>query len=162
MNEDGRTAADVIGIYAADSDGSTPRERAQRADRIRRLLRGAPADRAWRRRGFIVLCRHRHRLSQGNTTATTAPGVTAVTGENENRAAVEDLDYCRLGKSSANKVPRIMDREEFGRHIEGAGDALASSATAGGNGGGSCFDGFCRQLVGLAEEELFRYIVGFL
>lgn len=34
-------------------------ERGEVEDRVRRLLVGAPSDRAWRRRGWVVLCRNR-------------------------------------------------------------------------------------------------------
>ncbi|CAM9657926.1 unnamed protein product, partial [Hapterophycus canaliculatus] len=59
-NGDGNVPAEVIGTYAAEED--TPlseEERGEVEERLRRLLVGAPSDRAWRRRGWVVLCRNR-------------------------------------------------------------------------------------------------------
>lgn len=71
QNEEGRTAAEVVGIYAVDNDGTTAREREDQVYRVRRLLREAPADRAWRRRGFVVLCRRRSLAKAPPTEAST-------------------------------------------------------------------------------------------
>lgn len=65
-DEDGRTAGDMVGWWdESDSDDDDGEEysgdRQHRADdqRIRDMLARAPADRSWRRRGWLVLCRSR-------------------------------------------------------------------------------------------------------
>ena len=65
-NSHGETAADVVGSRVEEQN-SLPKE----CERARRLLANAPADRAWRRRGFLVMCRAHYpggrvRLVQGN------------------------------------------------------------------------------------------------
>lgn len=52
--------AEVIGTYASEEDEPLSEgDRGEVEERLRRLLVGAPSDRAWRRRGWIVLCRNR-------------------------------------------------------------------------------------------------------
>ena len=59
VDEDGSKAVDVI----EQSDVAS--HLAEEAERVRLLLANAPADRAWRRRGYLVLCRaHPSRLQQ--------------------------------------------------------------------------------------------------
>lgn len=53
-NNCGRSASDVIGEALPSSK---KRERKDDIERLRRLLARAPMDRAWRRRGILVLCR---------------------------------------------------------------------------------------------------------
>ena len=52
LTNGGETAADLIGSQVEEHDSL-----AEDVDRVRKLLANAPADRAWRRRGFLVLCR---------------------------------------------------------------------------------------------------------
>ncbi|CAM9177275.1 unnamed protein product [Ectocarpus sp. 12 AP-2014] len=68
VSENGHTAADMVGLKTEELDSL-----AEDVDRVRKLLARAPADRAWRRRGFLILCRayypggrvqFRHRTSQ--------------------------------------------------------------------------------------------------
>ena len=57
-NEGGETPTDVIGEGVAEQD-----RLAHDFERVQKLLANAPADRAWRRRGYMVLCRaHLDRL----------------------------------------------------------------------------------------------------
>ncbi|CAM9383430.1 unnamed protein product [Pylaiella littoralis] len=65
-NSNGETAGDVVGIAVEEENSS-----AEDVERVRRLLANAPVDRAWRRRGFLVMCRAhfpvgRVQLGQGN------------------------------------------------------------------------------------------------
>ncbi|CAM9935787.1 unnamed protein product, partial [Pylaiella littoralis] len=55
----GDTAADILGLWEEDEDVGDIRSEQRKADdqRIRRILARAPADRSWRRRGWLVLCR---------------------------------------------------------------------------------------------------------
>ena len=50
--KDGRTPADLVRTSVGQEDSV-----AEGVERVRKLLANAPADRAWRRRGFLVLCR---------------------------------------------------------------------------------------------------------
>eukprot|EP00903_Cladosiphon_okamuranus_P015238 g14084.t1 len=65
---DGQTPADVLGSCFQPSPEASP---VLDVDRVRKLLADAPADRAWRRRGYLVLCRAHYpagrvRLGHGN------------------------------------------------------------------------------------------------
>lgn len=53
VDNDHRTPAYLIGSRLGEAQGSL----AEDFERVRELLANAPADRAWRRRGFLVLCR---------------------------------------------------------------------------------------------------------
>eukprot|EP00903_Cladosiphon_okamuranus_P005628 g5595.t1 len=55
---DGETVADIVG-YFVEEENSLPGEvdRVREVERVRELLENAPTDRAWRRRGFLVMCR---------------------------------------------------------------------------------------------------------
>ena len=62
VDDRGRKAVDVIGQHVA-----VQRRSAGDIERVRRLLTNAPADRAWRRRGYLVLCRvHPDRVRHHN------------------------------------------------------------------------------------------------
>ena len=57
----GRKASDVIGTRTAEGTVRLVED----VKRVRKLLANAPADRAWRRRGYLVLCRaHADRVQQ--------------------------------------------------------------------------------------------------
>ncbi|CAN0465873.1 unnamed protein product, partial [Scytosiphon promiscuus] len=64
-NGDGYTPAEIIGAYASDQETpeetppATAEEQEETEDSLRQLLVDAPADRAWRRRGWVLLCRDR-------------------------------------------------------------------------------------------------------
>ena len=57
LNEEGKAAADVIGVPQQVLLFQDEAILADEVDRVRELLANAPADRAWRRRGYLVLCR---------------------------------------------------------------------------------------------------------
>lgn len=72
-NGDGNTPADCVRLKAGHQEDSRP---------VLRLLDGAPADRAWRRRGLVLLCRtppQQKRLGPGET-RTKTPRVPAGEG----------------------------------------------------------------------------------
>ncbi|CAM9897989.1 unnamed protein product, partial [Pylaiella littoralis] len=60
-NENGETAADCVGGWEqyddADEHEGSNIQRKSDDQRIRDMLTRAPADRSWRRRGWLVLCR---------------------------------------------------------------------------------------------------------
>lgn len=51
LNTEGKSAADLIGRWVKIQDRV-----ADEIERVLYLLANAPADRAWRRRGYLVLC----------------------------------------------------------------------------------------------------------
>lgn len=61
----GNTPADVVCLSNEGAD-----QPAEDAERVRELLANAPADRAWRRRGYFLLCRsHPERLQHNHIEA---------------------------------------------------------------------------------------------
>ncbi|CAM9343622.1 unnamed protein product [Ectocarpus fasciculatus] len=72
-DEDGNSPAQVIGTM------SESLERAEDVALIREMLRRAPADRAWRRRGWLVMLRNRDCVAAGLLAASARPTPTAVT-----------------------------------------------------------------------------------
>ena len=71
-DDDEETALDVAGEYVDEEDRV-----AEDYDRVRSLLMNAPAERAWRRRGYMVLCRARpDRLKPPQDNSQTHAGTT--------------------------------------------------------------------------------------
>ena len=72
VNNQGDTAADVVWDHAEYQDERL----AKGAERVRNLLASAPADRAWRRRGYLVLCRaHPSRVNLPQDSIETHAGI---------------------------------------------------------------------------------------
>eukprot|EP00752_Nemacystus_decipiens_P016787 g15024.t1 len=66
VDNKGRTAVDSIGFFFVGKEDHL----ADDIERVRELLANAPADRVWRRRGYLVLCRaHPERLQQVQATS---------------------------------------------------------------------------------------------
>ena len=58
VDSHGFKASDLVGLEVAEEE-----RLAEDFERVSELLANAPADRAWRRRGYLVLCRaHPHRV----------------------------------------------------------------------------------------------------
>ena len=142
-----------------DNDGKSPSQRlpdiAQAGrvvlERLSKLLGHAPRDRAWRRRGFVVMCRaHPERLRLVVEISDTAPSAVGQPQERPSRRA-------RRGQ---------VNVEIGGAHGGGGRGAGSTSRRAGSGGGGEGsgggFDGVAAWLVGLQDEQLFHSIVGFL
>ncbi|CAM9677623.1 unnamed protein product [Ectocarpus fasciculatus] len=117
-------------------------------ERISELLACAPQDRAWRRRGFLVLCRaHPDRV----------------------RLAVEIPAAAAEATEQPQERPRSRARTgqvKVGVQVDGTNGGEGSGARAGidvvRDGTGDGFDGVSAWMMGLAEEGVFRKIVGFL
>ncbi len=129
LTSNGETAADVAG-----NDVEEDNRLAEDIERVRKLLANAPADRAWRRRGYLVLCRaHPDRAQQ-------AP-------ENSGAPA---------GKSRMTRSDTKLARTEaFGCRETGGGSAVDGLV------GGEWAIVVARVLA-LREEGIFRTIVGYL
>ncbi|CAM9872901.1 unnamed protein product [Scytosiphon promiscuus] len=150
---------------AVDENGCTPSERIPavadgdcqelrlRVERLSKLLEFAPQDRAWRRRGFLVLCRaHPERLQLGRQIPDTA-GPAGGTPERPPRRI-------RLGREGIE-----VTNGGVGRPGEGGLDASMGRTTASdfpdGAGRGR-IDGVASWVIGLTDENVFRGVVGYL
>lgn len=72
VDDQGRAAVDVIGWLTEDYDDADVQEE---IGRVHQLLTNAPADRNWRRRGYLVLCRaHPDRVQQRQDIISTHTG----------------------------------------------------------------------------------------
>ena len=132
-DEEGETPTDAIGQWFGEDEDEDPL--VEEIERVRRLLANAPADRAWRRRGYLVLCRaHPDRVQLGQESSSENGGVARRT---RRRA--------KLAKA------------EGSRDSETAGGATAARKK-------SCMQwaGVVVNVLGIHEEGVFRTIVGFL
>ncbi|CAN0387269.1 unnamed protein product [Ectocarpus fasciculatus] len=126
----GKTPADVIGVWQENNLDDEQREADHQ--RIRRMLARAPADRSWRRRGWLVLsrsCPTRVQIANGSSGSSGGS-----TNNNGNSA----------------KVARVGG-EHSGRDGEETEDHTMADLR-----------GLARRLVGLEADGLFRLVVGFL
>ncbi|CAM9536825.1 unnamed protein product [Ectocarpus sp. 12 AP-2014] len=80
-DEDGNSPAQVIGTM------SESLERAEDIALIREMLRRAPADRAWRRRGWLVMLRNRDCVAAGLLASARPPSTTVTTRSAARRGA---------------------------------------------------------------------------
>ncbi|CAM9294130.1 unnamed protein product [Ectocarpus sp. 4 AP-2014] len=90
----GEFPADVIG--ASEENGDSDEEIAADDQRIRRTLEHAPADRSWRRRGWLVLsrsCPTRVKIANGRNSSNDCPAkVARVSGEDSGGGGEETED----------------------------------------------------------------------
>lgn len=56
VDRDGNRPIDIVGNSSSEEEDNNGRQQ-DKIDRLRDLLQNAPLDRAWRRRGYVVLCR---------------------------------------------------------------------------------------------------------
>eukprot|EP00752_Nemacystus_decipiens_P007696 g6879.t1 len=106
LNVDGDQAADVVGGGVQEEDSL-----AEDVERVRELLANAPADRAWRRRGFLVLCRsHPDRMQQQQVIGGTYHADTAPRTRRRARLARAAESGCHeaVGSDNAHK-PKGVD-----------------------------------------------------
>ena len=108
VNMQQRKAADCVGVWeqAADADGGDEERKAD-DQRIRHMIARAPADRCWRRRGWLVLCRYSPnkvqvtkdngslggsaKVAKASCESSTASGGAAATGSCEFSELVENV-----------------------------------------------------------------------
>ncbi len=129
----GKTVADFVDFLGnhdvVEQDGL-----AEDIERMRMLLANAPADRAWRRRGYLVLCRaHPDRVQQTLENSSIPPGTSWMTRSQTKLARTEALDCSETVGGSAVDGP------------VGGEWAIAVS-----------------RVLALQEEGIFRTIVGYL
>lgn len=136
VDKDGKTALDIIEAYG-DREGLAIR-----------LLRNAPKDRAWRSRGFLIMCRvFPERLRIGKKSS----------------EAVKEMT---LGKLLYSYAERCHDDNENVRR-DSRKDLTVSSVSSrvcpmGKRNATVCWIGVMARVLGIKEEGLFRHIVIFL
>eukprot|EP00903_Cladosiphon_okamuranus_P021605 g19866.t1 len=125
---EGRKASDVIGEDLEDEDAL-----AEYVEHVRELLANAPANRAWRRRGYLVLCRaHPDRVQ---------------------RSQVVD-DAHRTKTSRRTRTNGRLSKEEGGA---GGDTPLADDSSTGGD-----WAVAVAEVLLLQEDGIFRSIVRYL
>lgn len=130
-------------------------------ERARLLLSRAPADRTWRRRGWLVMLRSRAAMAR-NTNAASRDGRNSDASKSEDGRGVvvvaagggtEDEGYCEAdrngkGGNGADGIVRRKMSSEGGDHR--------------GDGEGGVLSGVVALLVEMEPESVFREVVGFL
>lgn len=128
-DDNGRTPADVIGFWAEEQDRLT-----EDMERVSKLFVNAPADRAWRRRGYLTMCRaHPSRLHPKQQLRTT----------------------------EAHLMPRTRSRTKLARAEGNAVCGPGGGSTENERIGGDWME-VVVKMVGFEEEGLFRAIMGYL
>lgn len=138
VNRNGRTAAEIVGHHIEYAACPLKKED---VDRVRELLANAPADRAWRRRGYLVLCKARL-LRPSNRGARGSQSRKGLHGENGRRHQQGIGEGSLDGGMSESFVSNPIVQVDKGA----AGDARSAIV----------------RVVELVEEGLFRNIVSFL
>lgn len=131
LDENGAKAEGIIGNLV---EGLGFQPLTDDVERVRNLLANAPADRAWRRRGYLVLCRVRPDRVQRRQDI------------NNPRAAV---GY------------RTRDNSKLARAGDSSGDESGCGGTVEARTGGN-WAGVVARVLELREEGIFRKIVGYL
>ncbi|CAN0509764.1 unnamed protein product [Ectocarpus sp. 12 AP-2014] len=105
--------ADVIGV--CQPNGLDNEEREVGIQRIRRILARAPADRSWRRRGWLVLsrsCPTRVQIANGSRSSGNSAKMARVSGESSSRDDEETED--RMVADLGDLVGRLVGLEANG------------------------------------------------
>lgn len=130
--------ADEDGHIAGDMVGRAVKEKYRLAGdvkRVRELLTRAPADRAWRRRGYLVLC----------------------------RAYPDRVKPRQKGGSPNNDgTARLRSRSKLRRAEVGSCSTTAGGSTAVDESPGGGWDCVAVRVLGLQEDEIFQTIVRYL
>ena len=139
-----------------DLDESENRCSQEEVERARLLLAHAPADRAWRRRGWLVMLR-----SRASKVEVASHGTS---GGCSNVAGIQETEGQKTsGTEVAAGVQHDDTRWQRSRGGEGeVGDLLGVGAGDGADSNGSSFNGVVALLLGLELEGVFRTVVGFL
>ena len=128
VNDHGKTAADLVPRYIPEGH-----RRAEGVERVRKLLANAPADRVWRRRGYLVVCRaYPDRLQQAPTSSS------------------GDTGKGRLAHSGA----KLVRTGAFDCSVKAAGRAVDERVS-------DEWANVVARVLGLQEEDVFRTIVGY-
>ncbi|CAM9140246.1 unnamed protein product [Scytosiphon promiscuus] len=166
LTPDGYTAAEIVGHHI---DYAACPLRKEDAERVRELLANAPADRAWRRRRILVLCRAfwgkaRWRAEGGpcgGIGSNSSSGVQSGRTIDNVHVTACDVEDAWVGKTERRQqkghLPRGGMVETRGRTLSTRnGAALAAPAAT------HDIHRVVIRVVELAEEGLFRSITRFL
>lgn len=129
LDNAGKAAAHIVGIDVGDKNPPT-----EDVERVRELLANAPADRAWQRRGYLVLCRARPDIMR----------------------QIQDTISAHAGVGR-----RTRSGAEKGR-TEASGCGGASEASTMDERDGGDWAVVVTRVLGLQEEGILRTIVGYL
>lgn len=151
LNPNGCTAAEIVGHHIEYAACPLKKEDVHR---VRELLANAPADRAWRRRGYLVLCKARLLRAKSSNNSGSSSNI----GSPNSKVLHDDHASSCSGDTRLGERER---RQEQGNSLLGGGvpkvqaDKVKVSPS----------DGFRSAVVWvleLSEEGLFRNIIGFL
>lgn len=134
VDEDGRAPVDVLGGWFEGDEHLM----LENVEPVRRLLANAPSDRAWRRRGYLVLCRAFPEKVQ------------------------QREESSRGGAAGAAVARRNRQGTKLARAEAGGGGGAAGGGTAVDDRAGGDWAAVVTGVLGLQEEGIFRTIVGFL
>ena len=150
LNPDGRTAAEIVGHHIEYAACPLKKEDVYR---VRELLANAPADRAWRRRGYLVL--FKARLSRAKSSNNSGSG--SDSSGSPNSKVPHDAHASGCGSDAwPGERERRQDRGESvvgGVMPKAQADKVAPV---------SSFRSAVVWVLELSEEGLFRNIIGFL
>ena len=153
VTNSGKTPSQYIPDVADASEEDRPR-----LERLAKLLASASEDRAWRRRGFIVMCRAqqaRLRLVVEIPDSSGAEGAGQPPERPSRRVRRREVKV-EVGLSGASAGGAGVTRGARSSNVHSAGRA------AGGERAGGGFDGVAAWLMAVTEEQVFRNIMGFL
>ncbi|CAM9452242.1 unnamed protein product [Ectocarpus sp. 12 AP-2014] len=150
VNSQGET---VFSMVRQEIAIATTEARRRPLEVISKLLARAPQDRAWRRRGFLVLCRaHPDRVRLAVEIPAAAVEATEQSQERPRRRA----------RTRQVKVEVEVVGTNGGGGGAGARSGARTRIEAAREGTVGGFDGLLAWMMALAEEDVFRRIVGFL
>ena len=160
VDDNGKTPAETLDLrlpgYLPPGESRCSQEE---IDRVRTLLARAPADRAWRRRGWLVMLRSRTAMagsaSREESSCETDDGVGV--GSSASSAAAggrrpEGRDHCKVARNE--RTERVDPKVP--------GKASTSEGLAETDGEGEGWNRLVASLLGLELEGVFRTVVGFL
>ncbi|CAM9806724.1 unnamed protein product [Scytosiphon promiscuus] len=139
VNQVGRSPADILQDEVDPSQNGLCSE--DELERVRALLARAPADRAWRRRCWLVMLRARVKRTEISCVADGSSGVS------DERDSCSRLKVGRTGKGGGRR------KHGEGSHV--GEDSEANRVT--GN-----FGSVVTALIGLRPEGVFRAVLGFV
>lgn len=164
VDHEGNTPLSLVGLATTNTTSITTdstittdsvSKEENNMERLRKLLENAPADRAWRRRGFFVLCR---------TFPDRVPLISREEGNNNSRSS--DINFTKLRKGE-----RVVTLGPDDRHGSREPTLVPESTTTASRRvdreatAEIVVDGFVREVVKtllIPEEGVFRKIVSFL
>ena len=141
LNDAGHSPTESLDLDYGDVENSAAQDE---IDRTRLLLAQAPADRAWRRRGWLVMLR------------LCGSKVVAASRDDNQRCGGSSRSVCNR-HDGGSKVARMQSRRGAESGVHGK-----TGAMSGASGEGERWGDVVESLLGLEVEGIFRTGVGFL